>query len=111
MKTSFLLSATILLTGCAIGTSSEIKSAEKLLNQFNCSKIETTQLTHSAITSYHEHSLAVSKEKAQSYIDSYKSGDELFKIPLSEVIQQQFDVYKEACESLGGVQQKQTTMK
>ena len=28
----------------------------------------------------------------------------LFKIPLDHVVQQQYDVYKSACEALGGVQ-------
>lgn len=104
MKTSFLLSVIILLTGCALGTSREIKTAEKLLNQFQCNNIETTELAHSAINIYHEHALSASKEKAIEYIESYKSGDELFKIPLDEVVQQQYDIYKTACESLGGVQ-------
>ncbi|OTG81046.1 hypothetical protein [Acinetobacter sp. ANC 4648] len=103
MKTSFLLSGVLLLTGCAIGTSSEIKVAEKILNQFECKNIESSELNHSTITSYHEHSLAVSKDKATSYVDSYKSGDVLFSIPLEQVIQQQYDIYKSACESLGGV--------
>lgn len=104
MKNSFLLSASILLTGCVLGTSSEIKTAEKLLSQFQCNNIETAELAHSSINTYHERSLAVSKEKATEYVDRYKSGDELFKIPLDEVVQQQYDIYKTACESLGGVQ-------
>lgn len=104
MKRSFLLSLFLLLTGCAIGTSGEIKSAEKLLGQFECKNIESAQLAHSPITSYHERALVLSREKASSYIDSYKSGDVLFKIPLDHVVQQQYDVYKSACEALGGVQ-------
>ena len=108
MKTSLLFCVIFILSGCVIGTSSEIKTAEKLLKQFKCSNIETTELTHSSMTSFHEHSLAVSKEKATSYVESYKSGDELFKIPLDQVVQQQYDVYKSACESLGGVQQTET---
>lgn len=104
MKSSFLLSLAVILTGCAIGTSSEIKSAEKLLSQFECKNIESAELAHSPITSYHERSLAVSREKAMSYIDSYKSGDVLFQIPLDHVVQQQYDVYKSSCEALGGVQ-------
>ncbi len=103
MKTSFLLSVIILLTGCALGTSREIKTAEKLLNQFQCNNIETTELAHSAINIYHEQSLAASKQKATKYIESYKSGQKLFKIPLDEVILQQFEIYTTACESLGGV--------
>ncbi len=104
MKTSFLLSVIILLTGCALGTSHEIKIAEKLLNQFQCKNIETAELAHSAINIYHEHALATSKDKAVKYIESYKSGQELFKIPLDEVVQQQYEIYTIACESLGGVQ-------
>lgn len=104
MKFSFLFSFTFVLTGCALGTSSEIKSAEKLLSQFECKNIESTELAHSPITSYHERALAVSREKASGYIDRYKSGDVLFKIPLDNVVQQQYDVYKSACESLGGIQ-------
>lgn len=103
MKTSFLLSVIILLTGCALGTSREIKTAEKILNQFQCNNIETTELAHSAINIYHQRSLAVSKDKATEYIQSYKSGNELFKIPLHEVVQQQYEMYATACESLGGV--------
>ena len=54
MKNSFLLSASILLTGCVLGTSSEIKTAEKLLSQFQCNNIETAELAHSSINTYHE---------------------------------------------------------
>ncbi|OTG66782.1 hypothetical protein [Acinetobacter silvestris] len=103
MKTSFLLSVFLLLTGCAIGTSSEVKVAEKMLNQFECKNIESSELNHSNITSYHERLLTISKDKVGSYIDSYKSGNVLFKIPLEQVIQQQYDIYKSACEALGGV--------
>ena len=110
MKTSFLLSIILFLTGCVIGTSSEIKIAEKLLNQFQCNNVETSQLTHSAITSYYEQSLAASKQKATTYIESYKSGDELFDLPLNEVVQQQYVVYTEACHSLGGIQKIQPTV-
>lgn len=109
MKRSFLLSLFLLLTGCALGTSKEIKSAEKLLSQFECKNIESTQLAHSPITSYHERALALSREKASAYIDSYKSGDVLFKIPLDHVVQQQYDVYKSACEALGGVQNNESS--
>lgn len=104
MKSSFLLSAMLLLTGCAIGTSSEIKIAENLLSQFKCNNIDTAQLSHSAITSYHERTLVVSKDKAVNYIDQFKAGDYMFALPLDEVVKQQFDLYKTACESLGGVQ-------
>lgn len=110
MKTSFFFSLIVLLTGCTIGTSNEIKSAEKLLSQFECKNIESAELAHSPITSYHERALAVSREKASSYIDRYKSGDVLFKIPLDSVVQQQYDVYKSACEALGGIQSENSSI-
>ncbi|HDV0752360.1 TPA: hypothetical protein RHI50_001889, partial [Acinetobacter baumannii] len=45
----------------------------------------------------------VSKEKATSYVESYKNGEELFAMPLDEVVEQQYQLYKAACDSLGGV--------
>jgi hypothetical protein len=45
----------------------------------------------------------VSKEKATSYVESYKNGEELFDMPLDEVVKQQYQLYKAACDSLGGV--------
>ncbi|SPL72642.1 hypothetical protein [Acinetobacter stercoris] len=103
MKTSILLSLLGVLTGCAFGTSSEIKRAEKMLTKFECNNIETSEIPHTSITSYHERTLAVSREKAESYIESYKAGDILFKIPLDEIVQKQYVIYKASCESLGGV--------
>ena len=103
MKFSFLIICSIILVGCSLGTSREIKKAELILNQFECKNIETGQLNHSAITTYHERSLSVSKEKASAYVESYKEGKEIFLIPLDQVVQQQYDIYKAACESLGGI--------
>lgn len=103
MKFSFLIICSAILAGCTLGTSRELKKAEVILNQFECKNIETGQLNHSAITSYHERTLSVSKEKASSYVESYKEGEEIFRIPLDQVVQQQYDIYKSACESLGGV--------
>lgn len=103
MKITLLLSVFLCLTGCAFGTSSEIKIAEQLLNQFECNNIDSAQLSHSPITGFHERALAVSKDKAIEFIESYKAGDTLFEIPLDKVIQQQYVTYKSACEFLGGV--------
>lgn len=103
MKITLLLSVFLCLTGCAFGTSSEIKIAEQLLNQFQCNNIDSAQLSHSPITGFHERSLAVSKDKAIEFVESYKAGDTLFEIPLDKVIQQQYVTYKSACEFLGGV--------
>ncbi len=103
MKFSFLIICSVILAGCTLGTSREIKKAEVILNQFECKNIEKSQLNHSAITSYHERSLSVSKEKASSYVQSYKEGEEIFLIPLDQIVQQQYDIYKSACEALGGI--------
>lgn len=110
MKILFLSTVILLLSGCVIGTSNEIKIAEKTLHQFNCKNIESLDVNHSAITSYHERILSVSKDKATSYIERYKAGEVLFNIPLNQVIQQQYDIYKLACESLGGVQKNETAV-
>lgn len=103
MKTPILLSSIIALTGCAIGTSSEIKRAEELVQQFECKSIDTDQLAHNSITGFHERSLAVSKDKSLDYLERYKSGETLFDIPLYDVIEHQYMSYKAACEFLGGI--------
>jgi len=108
MKTLILLAGMIVLTGCSLSTSREIKHAEKMLADFQCNKIETAQMTHSSITSYHEQALAASRQKAESYLQSYKNGEELFKVPLTEVIQEQYYIYQEACQHLGGIHPAQT---
>lgn len=104
MKTSFLLSL-IFLTGCALSTSSEIKVAEELLNQFQCNSVDTNQLGHNPVANFHQRTLATSKDKAMEYIESYKAGDTFFEIPLQQVIQQQYSSFKSACYYLGGVTQ------
>ena len=103
MKTLILLAGIILLTGCTLGTSREVKLAEKMLSHFQCNKIESAQMTHNSITSYHEKSLASSHQKAVLYVQSYKDGEQLFDMPLTEVIEQQFVIYKAACQNLGGI--------
>jgi len=45
----------------------------------------------------------VSKDKATTYVESYKEGEELFAMPLDEVVKKQYELYKAACDSLGGV--------
>ena len=104
MNKFILLAGVTLLSGCMFGTSSEIKKAEKLLTHFQCNNIESAHMAHSSITSFHEQKLASSKQKVVSYIDSYKDGEKLFTIPLSEVVDQQFIIYKAACQNLGGIQ-------
>ena len=103
MKTLILLSMVAVLTGCAFDTSSEIKRAEAIIQHFECSNIDTEQLSHNSITGFHERTLAVSKDKSIEYIDRYKSGDTLFDMPLYEIIQMQYVSYKSACDFLGGV--------
>lgn len=103
MKIFFVLVPFVFLTGCIFSQSSEVKRAEKLLNNFQCKNIETSEISTSSINSYYQQSLAVSKEKATSYVESYKNGEELFAMPLDEVVEQQYQLYKAACDSLGGV--------
>ena len=78
MKTLILLAGVILLTACSLGTSREVKLAEKMLSHFQCNKIETAQMTH--------------------------NGEQLFDMPLTEVIEQQYVIYKAACQNLGGIE-------
>ena len=95
----------LFLTGCTFGTSSEIKVAEELLNQFECSNIDYEQLGHNPIIDFHQRTLAVSKVKANTYIDDYKAGDTLFDVPLSQIIQNEYKVFRSACYYLGGATQ------
>ena len=98
-----LLSCALLVSGCAIGTSKEIKQAEKMLEHFQCRNIESSQMMHSPINSYYEHALGNSRQKVEAYVQSYKDGDILFHDPLPEVISVEYEHYKEACQSLGGL--------
>ncbi|OTG87557.1 hypothetical protein B9T31_03385 [Acinetobacter sp. ANC 4558] len=103
MKLYFALLSSLTLSGCIFSNSNDIKHAEKILAQFQCTNIESTQLNHTSITTYHERILYISKQKSQNYIESYKNGDKLFDIPLSEVLTLQYSIYKDACQSLGGL--------
>ncbi|WP_336169391.1 hypothetical protein [Acinetobacter sp. 161(2023)] len=103
MKIFFVLVPFVFLTGCIFGQSSEVKRAEKLLNNFQCKNVETSEIPTSSINSYYQQTLAVSKDKATSYVKSYNDGEELFAMPLDEVVKQQYELYKSACDSLGGV--------
>lgn len=102
MKFLALLGCTLFLTGCLLGTSNEVKKSEQIFKQFHCANIES-QGGDSPINSYHQQTLNVTKQKSESYIQHYKDGDQLFKIPLDQVISQQYQLYKEACQSLGGI--------
>ena len=101
MKTLILLAGITLLSGCSLGTSRELQHAEKMLADFQCNKIESAQLAHSSITAYHEQALASSHQKAESYVESYKDGDKLFNVPLTEVLKEQYYIYQEACQRDG----------
>lgn len=103
MKLFLLSIVTLSLTGCVFGQSNEIKRAEKILQNFQCNNIETSQLATSSITNFHQQTLAVNKEKVSTYIDQYKNGEDLFNIPLDEVVEQKYQLYKQACQALGGV--------
>lgn len=105
MKPLAIFALIIFLAGCSTSSSRDIKKAEKLLSNFQCNNIESSQMAHSPITSFHEQSLSSARQKAESYVQSYKDGDKLFKIPLSSVVEQQYHLYKEACQNLGGISQ------
>lgn len=103
MKSLILLTGMVLISGCTLGASGEIKKAEKMLSAFQCNKIESTQMSYSAIVSYHQHALAASHQKAEAYVNSYKAGQALFDLPLTDIVQQQYVIYQAACQSLGGI--------
>lgn len=92
-----------MLGGCMFSLSPEIKRAEHVLAQFKCHNIESRQISHSPIMVYHEQSLAGSKEKARHYIEQYKNGEKLFHIPLDDMVKEQYEMYKSACQALGGI--------
>lgn len=103
MKTLISLAGIILLTGCSLSTSRDVKHAEKMLLDFQCNKIESAQMTHSSMTSYHQQALASSRQKVESYVHRYKEGEKLFEVPLTDVIKDQYLIYQEACQHLGGI--------
>lgn len=103
MKLFFLFIAIVSLTGCLFGQSSEVKRAEKILQSFQCGNIESNQLATSSITNFYQQTLAANKEKASTYVEQYKNGEDLFDIPLDEVVQQKYQLYKQACQALGGI--------
>ena len=103
MKLPLALLSICFISACSISSSKEIKQAEKLLQSFDCQNIERDQADHSSMTSYHEQVLASSKQKAQSYVESYQHGDQIFDLPLPEVIETQLQSYTAAYQLLGGV--------
>lgn len=84
-------------------TSSDVRHAEEIFKDFQCQGLDENQLSYNTMQAYHEKMLYGSKRKARSYLESYKKGEKLFKIPLSDVMQQQYETYKEACKHLGGL--------
>lgn len=107
MKLGFIFSIALLLSGCIFGTSQEIQRAETLLAQFQCRNVESNQIAHSAITTYHEQSLAASRKKAEEYIQAYKDGNHDFHLPLSNMVEEQYHKYLSACQALGGIPSEQ----
>ena len=100
MKLLLILVASCCLSACLFTNSSEVKRSELLLSHFSCHNYEGSI---SPINSFHEQTLTTTKQKAVDYVQHYKDGDKLFSIPLDEVITQQYDLYKTACQSIGGV--------
>ena len=83
--------------------SSDLKKSEQLLQNFHCAKVDTAQVPHNSMTDYYQQMLYSSKSKVEAYIEHYHQGEKLFDIPLSEVVQQQYELYKDACQNLGGI--------
>lgn len=100
MKALAVLIATLLLTAC---TSKDVRKAEHVLELFQCTNIESSQVAHTGISQYYEQSLYSSKNKATSYIEQYKNGQTTFDIPLTDMVEQQYELYKSACQNLGGI--------
>lgn len=100
MKFITVLLSSLLLAGCL---SSDLKKSEQLLQDFQCAKIELSQMPHSSMNDYYQHSLHSTKSKVEAYIEQYHQGEKLFDIPLVEVVQQQYELYKDACQNLGGI--------
>ncbi|MQW93342.1 hypothetical protein GFH30_04045 [Acinetobacter wanghuae] len=100
MKALTVLCFMLILTGCF---SRDLNHAEQLLSQFHCSKIENSQMSHGGVTQYYQQSLFSSKAKAENYVQHYKDGDSELEISLTEVVEQQYELYKAACQSLGGL--------
>lgn len=100
MKTLTVLCIMLTLTGCF---SHDLSHAEQLLSQFHCSKIENSQMSHGGVTQYYQDVLFSSKSKAESYVQHYKDGDTQFDLPVTEMIELQYERYKAACQSLGGL--------
>lgn len=73
MKLFFSFVLTICLTGCVFGKSSEVKRAEKILQNFECKNIETNQVAPSSMSNFYQETLAVNKEKVSTYIEQYKN--------------------------------------
>jgi len=88
------------LSACLFTNSNEVKRSELILSHFNCHNYEGSI---SPINSFHEQTLTVTKQKSVDYIQHYKDGEKLFNIPLDEVVNQQYELYKDACQSIGGV--------
>jgi len=97
MKALAVLSLTLLLTACM---SHDAQKAEHILKLFHCKGIEPSQMQHNSVTQYYEHSL---------YIEQYKNGEESFEISLSEIVNQQYELYKSACQNLGGIPAKESS--
>ena len=100
MKLLFIPLLACCLSACLFTTSNEVKRSELILTHFNCHNYEDGI---SPINSFHEQILAVTKQKSADYIQHYKDGDKLFNVPLDEVVDQQYKLYKDACQSIGGV--------
>lgn len=105
MKAFVMLSLSLLITACS---SNEAQKAKQMLKLFHCNGIESSQVQHTGISQYFEHALYSSKSKAESYLKQYENGAQPAEMPLYEAVAQQYDLYKAACQHLGGIPAKET---
>ena len=103
MKTSTLrilpFALTLLLAACS--QNPDLKKAEQLVKEFNCS---VTHIASDAniIDQYNFNAMQSDKEKVEFWLSNYKKGMNDFNQPLSEIITRQLEVFTSSCESLGG---------
>ncbi|WP_347453750.1 hypothetical protein [Acinetobacter thermotolerans] len=106
MKAFAALSLMLCLTACL---SNDAQKAKQMLKLFHCNGIESSQMQHNSVTQYFEQSLYSSKSKAESYIEKYENGEEPAEMPLYDAVTQQYDLYKSACQNLGGIPAKESS--
>lgn len=98
-KLSLISLVTIaILSGCA---DPEIKKAEKLISQFNCS-VQDYSNSEDINERYNYNALKADEDDVRNLLANYKRGHYFLGVPLSTEIQTRLALYKKSCDSLGG---------